>query len=259
MHIMLFGGSFNPPHLGHLIVIQQAFELIPNLDELWILPCYRHTFLKNLAPAQHRLKMCELLVNEPTLIHSPIAEGGEQISAGWIGQSGSAGLASLTTKGKTQIPHRMQPKKFRSPPSKTISSRVKVCPIEIDFKLSGETYEALHKLRSETDYLQQKMNLSSSSLLHTSYSFLMGTDQLTGFKKWGNWEELLKKMPFYIYPRAGYTNDIKFPNMMLLESATQVVTNVSSTLIRDRIEQGLPIAHLLPPSVLKYLRLHRLY
>lgn len=209
MNITLFGGSFNPPHLGHLIVIQQAFELIPNLNELWILPCYRHTFQKNLAPTEHRLAMSQLLINE---------------------------LPEYIRK-KTQL-----------------------CPIEINFKLSGETYEALQKLKSEEKYLKKTMSLlASKSQFPTSYSFLMGTDQLKDFKKWGNWQKLLKKMPFYIYPRSGYKNNISFPNMTLLESPTQVVTNLSSTLIRNRLEENLPITHLLPLSILKYLKINKLY
>jgi nicotinate-nucleotide adenylyltransferase len=209
MNITLFGGAFNPPHLGHLIVIHQAFELIPDIDELWILPCYQHTFLKVLAPVDHRLEMTRFLVGNL---------------------------------------------------SPDIKSRVKICPIEIDLKLSGETYEALQKLRSERAYLQHAMNLldhDSSFILH--YSFLMGTDQLKDFKKWGNWEKLLEEIPFYIYPRAGFNNAISFPNMTLLKSPTQVITNISSTLVRERIQQGQQIAHLLPTSVLKYLRVNKLY
>lgn len=63
MNITLFGGSFNPSHLGHQIVINQAFELIPDLDEIWLLPDYQHTFTKgkNFIKPQHRLAMTKML------------------------------------------------------------------------------------------------------------------------------------------------------------------------------------------------------
>src|SRR4030042_3230991 len=66
MHITLFGGSFNPPHLGHVVVIEQAFELIPKLDELWLLPDYQHSFAKNMSliEASHRLAMTKMLERE---------------------------------------------------------------------------------------------------------------------------------------------------------------------------------------------------
>jgi nicotinate-nucleotide adenylyltransferase len=63
-HVILFGGAFNPPHIGHLIVIQQAFELIENVDELWLLPDNIGSFGKALASGQHRLAMTQLLIDE---------------------------------------------------------------------------------------------------------------------------------------------------------------------------------------------------
>ncbi|MCG2691921.1 hypothetical protein L6272_03775, partial [Microgenomates group bacterium] len=66
MNITLFGGSFNPPHLGHEIVLKQIFQLklIPNLDQIWLLPEYQHSFAKNtdLAPVKHRLAMAKFLL-----------------------------------------------------------------------------------------------------------------------------------------------------------------------------------------------------
>jgi len=40
MRVGLFGGSFNPPHLGHLHVVLESFKRL-RLDQLWILvvPC----------------------------------------------------------------------------------------------------------------------------------------------------------------------------------------------------------------------------
>lgn len=66
MNIALFGGSFNPPTLGHEIVLEQIFKLklIPNLDEIWLLPEYQHSFAKNqtLIDARHRLAMTKFLL-----------------------------------------------------------------------------------------------------------------------------------------------------------------------------------------------------
>lgn len=55
--IALFGGSFNPPHLGHLFVITQVLATEP-VDELWLLPTHTHAFGKDLAPFPLRLAMC---------------------------------------------------------------------------------------------------------------------------------------------------------------------------------------------------------
>src|SRR3989344_2675611 len=64
MKVCLFGGSFNPPHIGHRLVMTQTFELAP-IDEIWLLPSFKSTFAKNasLADANHRLTMAKTLLN----------------------------------------------------------------------------------------------------------------------------------------------------------------------------------------------------
>ena len=59
--IALFGGSFNPPHLGHRQVVEYLCGL-EAFDEIWIVPAFDHPFEKNLAPYEDRVKMCGLFV-----------------------------------------------------------------------------------------------------------------------------------------------------------------------------------------------------
>lgn len=55
----VFGGSFNPPHIAH--VLAAHFALCTwNLDRLLVIPSYKHPFGKPLEPYDHRIKMCEL-------------------------------------------------------------------------------------------------------------------------------------------------------------------------------------------------------
>lgn len=194
MQITLFGGSFNPPHLGHLLVISQAFELIDNIDQLWVMPCFRHTFDKNLAPSQDRLLLTKAL------------------------------LKNLDKK---------------------LKNKVFLQTIEIDQQLSGETYETLQILKEKFP--------------KNNFSFLMGADQLPGFKKWGSWQKLLNQMPFYIYPRNGYVNNLEYKNMRLLKSQNQIITNLSSTLIRERVKNKLSLNNLTPTAIINYINKHHLY
>jgi nicotinate-nucleotide adenylyltransferase len=58
MHIALFGGSFNPPHVAHQLVALYVLETAP-VDAVWFVPCFRHAFDKPLEPFVDRLAMCE--------------------------------------------------------------------------------------------------------------------------------------------------------------------------------------------------------
>jgi nicotinate-nucleotide adenylyltransferase len=61
MHVALFGGSFNPPHVAHQMVALYVLETAP-VDQIWFVPTWKHPFHKPLAPFESRLRMCELAV-----------------------------------------------------------------------------------------------------------------------------------------------------------------------------------------------------
>ena len=59
MRVALFGGSFNPPHVGHQLAALYVLETAP-VDELWFVPTFQHPFDKPLAPFADRFAMCQL-------------------------------------------------------------------------------------------------------------------------------------------------------------------------------------------------------
>lgn len=59
MRVALFGGSFNPPHVGHQMAALYVLETAA-VDALWFVPAFRHPFDKPLADFDDRMKMCEL-------------------------------------------------------------------------------------------------------------------------------------------------------------------------------------------------------
>jgi nicotinate-nucleotide adenylyltransferase len=60
MRVALFGGSFNPPHVAHQLAALYVLETAP-VDQLWLIPCFRHPFEKALERFEDRLRMCELM------------------------------------------------------------------------------------------------------------------------------------------------------------------------------------------------------
>jgi nicotinate-nucleotide adenylyltransferase len=57
--VAIFGGSFNPPHIGHALACALLLS-VEDVDQVVVVPTFRHPFAKALAPFADRLAMCEL-------------------------------------------------------------------------------------------------------------------------------------------------------------------------------------------------------
>jgi nicotinate-nucleotide adenylyltransferase len=68
VQVALLGGSFNPPHVGHLLAAHYV-RATQGVDEVWLMPTYVHPFGKVTVPFEHRVRMCERLCED---------------SAGWL-------------------------------------------------------------------------------------------------------------------------------------------------------------------------------
>ena len=68
MTIGLFGGSFNPPHGGHLLLAEIALRRL-NLDQLWwiVTPGNPLKDTRELAPLAERLAACDKLAEDPRI------------------------------------------------------------------------------------------------------------------------------------------------------------------------------------------------
>ncbi len=60
MRVALFGGSFNPPHVGHLLAATYV-RAVAGVDEVWLMPAHRHPFGKALAPFADRVALCQAM------------------------------------------------------------------------------------------------------------------------------------------------------------------------------------------------------
>ena len=57
--LCVFGGSFDPPHIGHVGLVDYALSR-PDVGSVWVIPVFQHAFDKALTPFDVRLRMCEL-------------------------------------------------------------------------------------------------------------------------------------------------------------------------------------------------------
>jgi nicotinate-nucleotide adenylyltransferase len=181
--VALLGGAFNPPHNGHVMIARQVLDFA-RVDRVWLLPNFRQSPPKPVAPAEDRLAMTRFLE-------------GEKIDAS---------------------------------------------SLEIDHRLDGQTINLLPYLPPENDYI-----------------FVIGSDQLPAFHLWGEWEKLLARLPFLVFPRYGYPNEPLYANMTVLSHKLLVGSNLSSTKIRGRVAAGLSIDAFVPQRVAEYIKENKLY
>ncbi len=59
----IFGGTFDPPHVGHVLAVHYIL-LTANAERVMVIPCAEHPFGKGQVDFAHRLAMCRLAFTE---------------------------------------------------------------------------------------------------------------------------------------------------------------------------------------------------
>ena len=203
MKIAILGGSFDPPHLGHLLIAGQVKELL-GMDQVWLMPNYSTSahdkiFQKQLSPITDRLAMAKLLEND----------------------------------------------------------YLKVSEFEILYNQASITIVTLELLVKK--YPE-----------HTFY-WITGSDKLETFQKYDRWRDIIAKHALIIFPREHMLWHLEervreafqlktIPkNVIVLQNKDLVLTNISSSMIRERVKNGLSIRHLVQEEVEEYIKQHKLY
>jgi nicotinate-nucleotide adenylyltransferase len=57
--VAIYGGSFNPPHLAHVLAVTVVLAT-EEIDHVLVVPAFKHPFAKALAPYDDRVAMCTL-------------------------------------------------------------------------------------------------------------------------------------------------------------------------------------------------------
>lgn len=76
LRIGVFGGSFNPIHLGHALLAITTQQTKP-VDQVVLVPVFKHAVKRDLLPFEDRVKMCQLAV-------APFASSGSNHSHGFL-------------------------------------------------------------------------------------------------------------------------------------------------------------------------------
>lgn len=110
----------------------------------------------------------------------------------------------------------------------------------IEFKLPQPSYTI-----NTLTYLKEKYPD------HT-FVLIMGSDGLSTFDKWKNYEQIISDYPRYIYPRPNISEKI-YENLTNFKIVNAPLMEISSTFIRDAIKERKDIRHFLHPNVWDYI------
>lgn len=183
--IGILGGTFDPPHLGHLIIAEEV-RLALSLQEIWFMPAQEPPH-KNKAfiSAQNRVEMVQKAI-----------EGNPYF---------------------------------------------KLNTIEVNRLGKSYTFDTLNILKDEHP--------------NTTFYFIIGADMVEYLPKWHRVNELIDMVTFVGVKRIGSQLDTPYP----VKLVDVPYVEVSSTMIRERIDRNSSIQYFLPEAVIRYIKEKRLY
>lgn len=126
-----------------------------------------------------------------------------------------------------------------------VGDRVEISDVEIQRKGISYTIDTIKQLKNQTG---------------GEVYWIVGSDIVYEFERWEKKDELLKVAHFLVFPRDPYHLPQKLPaGFECIQDKHLITTNVSSTIIRQRVKMGKDITRLVPEGVKRYIISHKLY
>ena len=184
--IGILGGTFNPPHTGHLIIANEVFHAL-ELEKVWFMPNQEppHKKKEGNVSNQQRVKMLELAIQGH--------------------------------------PH---------------------------FDV-----ESLELERQGPSYTYETMKILTDRHKNHEFYFIIGGDMIEYLAKWHKIDELQQLVKFVGVNRPRYSSKTEY-EVLLIDSPS---IDLSSSMIRQRIESGGTIRYLVPELVRDYIEENGLY
>lgn len=187
--IGLFFGSFNPIHIGHLI-IAECIAGSSLAQEVWFVVS-PHNPLKNESDLLHAFDRLEMV-------------------------------------------------------ERAIADNYKLKATDVEFHLPRPSY-TIHTLEK----------LSAQYPQH-HFRLIMGEDNLHTLPRWKAYETILEQYGILVYPRPAKTSvsPLQHSNIHIVQAP---VLEISASLIRQRIKQGLSVKYMVPEPVEQLIHLKKFY
>jgi nicotinate-nucleotide adenylyltransferase len=196
LRVGIFGGAFNPPHIGHLVCAQEALVQL-ELERVAFMPVGvpPHREIDLDPGAETRLEMVELAVGD--------------------------------------------------------DERFEASRIELDREGPSYTSDTLEQLAKESP--------------KDELFLILGGDQAAALASWHEPEQVLERATVAVFERVSWGRNAIMIKIGRLTGAQRVryldmpLIQVSSSAIRRRVREGLPIQYLVPDKVADYIASHDLY
>lgn len=188
MKVALFFGSFNPIHVGHLIIANHIAENA-SFDQIWFVvsPHNPHKEKSTLLADYHRLAMVKIAIeNNPKLRAS-----------------------------------------------------------DIEFNLE------------QPNYTVKTLTILKERYPNTSFSIIMGEDNINSFHKWYNYKHILANYSIIVYPRLFGKNPdsgqkfLQHPRVEFIKNVP--IMQISSSFIRKQLKNKRSIKYLVTSEVFNYI------
>ena len=189
--IGLYFGTFNPIHVGHLIIANYMADYT-ELDEVWLVVSPQNPLKKRetLLKDHHRLTLVRIAVED--------------------------------------------------------NAKLLACNEEFNLPIPSYTINTLV-------HLKEKFNKHK-------FHLIMGEDNLRSFHKWKNQDEILNNHKIYVYPRVlteqemeENSNEYSSFNHINIIRCQAPIMKISSSFIREAIQNKKDVRYLLTPDVHKYV------
>lgn len=175
----IYGGSFNPVHVGHIALARQLLRL-GGLDEIWLM-----------VSPQNPLKCSSDLLDDTKRLEM------------------------------TRL---------------ALSDEIGLVASDYEFHLPRPSY------------MWNTLCVLSHDYPNREFVLIIGADNWAVFSQWYHADDIIRHYRILIYPRTGFDID----KATLPQGVTLVETgrfDVSSTMVRERLKEGLPIDGLVPEII----------
>lgn len=220
MRLGVFGGRFDPPHLGHLLASTHAVEQL-SLDSLWFMPAAAPPHKPTVASAEARYAM---------LLLASVRHSSSIVSRLEIDRVSTQHHALTATS----------PSATSSPATPSVTA---THPNDEGVSYSIDTVEHIQDAYPEVEVF-----------------LIGGSDAIASIESWHRAQDLIAKVHLVALPRADMSLASLSPTIRQRVCVLDMPRiDISSTAIRERIRKQQSVHYLVPELVEDYLVKHHLY